>query len=295
MIPAAIVLSLLAAGLHALWNVLLKTSGDPLRTSARATAASTAIVIPCGLLAWALVGRPGIPAATWGLIVLSALGELGYFIFLTRAYSRGELSVVYPIARGSAPVLAVPAGLLLGNRLGGLGWAGVACLLAGMWTVRRPAGDGRAVIPALITGIFIAYYTAINSVGARTVAPWLYACGVWPVTALLLQGAVLLSKRKALATALDDLPGYSPAPGISAPAEPGWPLAFAIGVPMVVTYFLIITALSIAPLVVVAPVRESAIALVTGWGIWRLDERQGAWLRIVGIAGILAGLVLLAI
>ncbi len=295
MILLAIALSLVAAVLHALWNVLLKTSGDPLRTSARAMAASAAIFTPCGVLVWLLVGRPGMAAATWGLIVLSSFGELGYFLFLSEAYRRGELSVVYPIARGSAPLLAVPAGLLLGNRLSGTGWVGVVCVLAGMWIVRRPSGDSKAVVPALITGVFIAFYTAVNSVGARQAPPWLYACGDWTISALLLNVVVWLigqHARRALVVAGTDAAD----PAIEADRDvPDWSRALAIGTPMAVTYLLIITALSLAPLVVVAPVRESAIALVTGWGIWRLDERQGAWLRVAGICGILSGLVLLAI
>lgn len=289
----AIALSLLAACLHALWNVLLKASGDPLRMSARAMAVTAAILAPCGVLGWRLVGEPGIPQSTWGLIVLSGLCELGYFLFLSEAYRRGELSVVYPIARGSAPVLAVPAGLALGNRLGSGGWAGVLCLLIGMWVVRRPSGDRRAVLPALVTGVFIAGYTAVNSVGARTIPPWLYACGVWTVSAVLLNGVVWLSIRLSRRAAI--VSGGGPQRSAADEAVPTWSRALAIGAPMAVTYLLVITALSIAPLVVVAPVRESAIALVTGWGIWRLDERQGVWLRIAGIAAILSGLVLLAL
>ena len=293
MIMLAIALSLLAAGLHALWNILLKAAGDPLRMSARAMAASAAIVAPCGALGWVIAGRPGVPLNTWELIVLSSLCELGYFLFLSEAYRRGELSVVYPIARGSAPVLAVPAGLALGNRLGWNGWTGVACLLIGMWVVRRPSGDRRAVQPALITGVFIAGYTAVNSVGARTIPPWLYAWGVWTVSTALLNAAVWTRGRLALRT----WPARPPRPQAPTGAGdvPTWSRALAIGVPMTVTYLLVITALSIAPLVVVAPVRESAIALVTGWSIWRLDERQGARLRIAGIAAILSGLVLLAL
>ena len=293
MILLAIALSLLAACLHALWNVLLKASGDPLHMSARAMAATAAILAPCGALGWRLAGEPGIPPSTWGLIVLSALCELGYFLFLSEAYRRGELSVVYPIARGSAPALAVPAGLALGNRLSWAGWVGVICLLVGMWVVRRPSGDRRAVPPALVTGVFIACYTAVNSVGARTIPPWLYASGVWAASASLLNGAVWmrsrLSRHAVVGRPAD--PRYATADD----TVPTWSRALAIGVPMTVTYLLVITALSIAPLVVVAPIRESAIALVTGWGIWRLDERQGIRLRVAGIAVVLIGLVLLAL
>jgi drug/metabolite transporter (DMT)-like permease len=63
----------------------------------------------------------------------------------------------------------------------------------------------------------------------------------------------------------------------------------------IVTYFMVLLALRLAPLTIVAPLRESAIVLVTGWGIWRLKEREGAWLKLGGAAGIVAGVVLVAI
>jgi drug/metabolite transporter (DMT)-like permease len=182
----AIGIALAAAVLHALWNVLLKTSGDPLLTSARAAAASATLLTPIAGVAWLLDGRPGISATVWGLVALSSLGELAYFLCLSDAYRRGDLSVVYPIARGTAPLLAIPAGLLLGERLQPIAWLGVASLLAGIWIVRRPAGSSAAVFPALLTGVCIAAYSAVDRSGARLAPPWLYGWAIWAGTAVLL-------------------------------------------------------------------------------------------------------------
>src|SRR5437868_12146987 len=108
-----VLLALVAAGLHAGWNVLLKTSGDPLPTATRALAASSAVVTPLALIAWFLTGHPNLPPLGWTVLVLSSLAELVYFIFLSRAYRLGDLSVVYPVARGSGPLVAAAAGLFI--------------------------------------------------------------------------------------------------------------------------------------------------------------------------------------
>jgi drug/metabolite transporter (DMT)-like permease len=82
-------------------------------------------------------------------------------------------------------------------------------------------------------------------------------------------------------------------PGATITVEPRRSLL--VGVLMTTTYFMILFALSVAPLAIVAPVRESAIVLVAAWGIWRLRERRGAWLRVAGAFAILAGIALVAI
>src|SRR5690349_23187749 len=107
MMTLALPLVAVAAVLHATWNVLLKTSDDPLRVSSRAMAASAALITPAVSIAWLITGRPGIDAEGWLLVTLSALLEAAYFWFLSAAYRRGDLSVVYPLARGTAPLLAV--------------------------------------------------------------------------------------------------------------------------------------------------------------------------------------------
>jgi drug/metabolite transporter (DMT)-like permease len=202
--------------------------------------------------------------------------ELGYFIALSTAYQRGELSVVYPIARGTAPLLAVLAGLLLlRERLGIAALIGVLCLLAGIWAVRRPSPAGSALVPALITGVLIASYSAVDRVGVRLGSPWLYGEALW-----LFEAVFLLTYSRVVRV-----------PGASLRVDPKTSLG--VGVLMTATYFMILYVLSIEPLALVAPLRESAIVLVTAWGVWRLRERQGAWLRVVGALGIVAGIALL--
>ena len=135
----AIALVLVAAVLHAGWNVLLKTSGDTLWTAVRLQAIGTAILLPVGIAAWLSNGRPAVPADAFWLAVGSGVVEAIYFVCLSAAYSRGALSLVYPLARGTAPLLAVAVGILLLNeRLAPLAVAGVACLLVGILLVAQP-------------------------------------------------------------------------------------------------------------------------------------------------------------
>lgn len=274
-VAIAIPLALGAALLHALWNVLLKTGGDPLRVAARAAWSSILVVTPLAAVAWFVAGRPTMPLAAWLIAALSSGVELGYFIVLAEAYRRGDLSVVYPLARGTAPLLAVLAGLLiLREHLSPLALLGVLCLLAGIWIVRRPVMFGPAVLPALATGVTIAIYTTIDSIGVRLTSPLLYD---WVLSVFI---AVLL----ALWVRIRPPP---PAP------ETG--RALLVGLLMLGAYLMVLIALSVAPLTVVSPLRESAIVLVSGWSVWRLGERRGAVLRLTGAAAILGGIVLLTL
>ena len=278
MSPFALALVLGAAVLHATWNVLLKTSEDPLPAATRAVISSAALLtVPVAVL-WLAGGRPGMLLQGWLLALVSGVVELAYFIFLSLAYQRGELSMVYPLARGTAPVLAVAVGLIvLGERVSVAALAGVACLLAGVWAVRRPSAAGPATVPALLTGICIAAYSALDRVGVRLGPVWLYGWALWAWVSVLLAAWVLVQKR-----------------GVTWQRE-DWRRGLAIGIPMTAAYLMVLGAFRIAPLTLVAPVRESAIVLVTGWGVWRLRERTGAWLRLAGALAILAGAVLVAL
>ena len=130
--PLALGFIAVAAVLHVAWNVLLKTAGDPLRTATIGVAAASLGLVPLTAIAWALLGQPAIPAAAWAIGIASGGVEVLYFVFLAAAYRRGDLSIVYPLARGSAPLLAVAIGVLvLGERLPGPAAAGVALLIAG--------------------------------------------------------------------------------------------------------------------------------------------------------------------
>jgi drug/metabolite transporter (DMT)-like permease len=298
-IPLGIALALSAAGLHAVWNVLLKQSEDPLRISTRALESAALISSPLVGITWLLSGRPGFPANVWLLAILSSVFELAYFVFLSRAYRLGDISEVYPVARGTAPLLLVASGLfLLREHLSGLALVGVLCLLAGIFIVRPPIRAGKALAPALLTGLTIASYSTIDRVGVRIVAPWLYGWAVWVMTASLL--AIWLRAQRKLRerhreTNREVRPGLMRSKTDPSDVEPGWPKSILVGMFMTVSYLLVLMALSVAPLAIVAPVRESAIVLVTVWGLWRLQERTAIWPRVGGAVAIVAGIALLAL
>ncbi len=112
------VLVLFVAVLHVIWNAILKTSGDTLRTAGRAMVVGVSVFAPIILVVWLSQGQPGFPPAVVPLGIASGFLEAAYFVSLSAAYKRGDLSEVYPIARGTAPILSVTLGVVvLGERL----------------------------------------------------------------------------------------------------------------------------------------------------------------------------------
>lgn len=284
MLAAAIALALTAAAIHGTWNVLVKVSGDPIATFQRATLAAALVATPLVGITWWVLGRPLLVPAAVGFCVLSATLETTYLWLLSTAYRRGEISVVYPIARGSAPLISVVAGLgLLGERLTPLQLAGVVFLLFGILGVTLPQTSGRATIPALLTGVAIAGYSIVDRLGVRLTTPWLYG---WLLITLV-AAELYFSMRVARW-----LHAAEPAPRVAVMSP--WQ-ATLIGVLIWGGYLLVLWALSLAPLAVVAPVRETAIVAVAVWGVWRLRERRGAALKISGAVATLTGVALLAI
>jgi drug/metabolite transporter (DMT)-like permease len=286
-----------AAILHVAWNVLLKTAGDPLRAAGIGLLAASVLIVPGAAIGWLLAGQPPIPPEAILLGAVSGVLEAAYFTLLAAAYRRGDLSVVYPIARGTAPLLAVAVGIgVLGERLGTLGIAGVAALLVGLLALQRPWRFLRRAVPgrpgpdpavgfALATGVMIASYSAVDRVGARLVEPWLYAALIWAFGTVFLWAWIVAVDRVR-----------------SGPSHGGAPLdvgkAAVGGVMTLAAYLLILTAFSVAPLTAVAPLRESAIVLASGWGTLRLGEAAGgreAALRIAASAVVVLGAVFLAL
>lgn len=300
MSPEIIALVGLAAVLHVAWNVRLKTAVDPLRTATIGMLAASVGIVPAGIVAWWASGAPPLPVEGIALGIASGVVEAVYFVFLAAAYRRGDLSVVYPIARGTAPPLAVAIGVtLLGERLGVGGSVGVAALLAGFLWLQRPwralamARMNQSVEPgarrsvdtsilfALATGMTIATYTAIDRVGVRLIDPLPYAAILWATccVALALWNRLVAGgdlRRDGLAATRSAVVG-------------GW---LTLG-----AYLCILIALSVAPLSGVAPLRESATVFAAAWGSVRLGEaadraevgrRVGASVLIVGGALLLA-------
>jgi len=282
MIAAGVALALIAAAVHGTWNAIVKVGGDPLRTFRRATlmagVAATIALVPELII----FGRPSVPIAAIELCVVSSLLETAYLVLLSTAYRRGELSAVYPIARGSAPLLAVGVGLVLfGERLSGAQLVGVALLLLGILAVTVSQAGGRATLPALLTGVAIASYTSVDRLGVRLTAPWFYGWLLFSLMAIELPVALALARGVL---------------GIETGGEvPRWTKSALIGGGMWLGYFLVLWALSLAPLAVVAPVRETAIVAVAVWGVWRMRERRSAALKLSGAVATLAGVALLAV
>jgi uncharacterized membrane protein len=298
--PSIIGLVAVAAILHVAWNVRLKTAGDPLRAATIGMLAAAVAIVPGGALIWWLDGARTLPADGVALGITSGVVEAVYFIFLAAAYRRGDLSVVYPLARGSAPLLAVAVGVVaLGERLGVAGSFGVVALLAGFLWLQRPwralalarrgarGGEARRtaldspVLFALATGVTIATYTTIDRLGTRLIEPVPYAAILWATSCVVLVGWVVLVAGGDLFR--DGMVSARRA------AVGGW---LTLG-----AYLCILVALSVAPLSGVAPLRESATVFAAAWGSVRMGEaadraevgrRIGASVLIVGGALLLA-------
>jgi drug/metabolite transporter (DMT)-like permease len=160
-------------------------------------------------------------------------------------------------------------------------------LLLGILAVTLSQASGRATVPALLTGVAIAAYTAVDRVGVRLSTPWLYG---WLLVVML---AVSVPVSMWIADRLGAIRG-AVAGGTSASVPP-LGQAVMIGLFMWVGYLLVLWALSLAPLSVVAPVRETAVVGVAIWGVWRLRETRGAAMKLSGALATLVGVALLAL
>jgi uncharacterized membrane protein len=287
--PFVIALVAISAILHVAWNVRLKTAGDPLRAATVGMLAASFGIVPAGILAWWLGGAEPLPPDGILLGVLSGTVEAGYFILLSAAYRRGDLSVVYPIARGTAPLLAVAIGvIILGEQLGVAGSIGVLLLLLGFLLLQQPwralrghRGIDPSVAFAIATGVTIATYSAIDRVGTRTMSPITYAAILWLTTSVVL----VLWVR--LVAGGDIFAGGRTE--VRRAAVGGW---LTLG-----AYLLILFALSVAPLSGVAPLRESATVFAAAWGSVRLGEAasdRDSARRIGASVAIVAGALFLA-
>jgi drug/metabolite transporter (DMT)-like permease len=312
--PGIILLLLVAALLHAAWNVLLKTADDPLRTAGRGMLVGAGFLIPIALIGWLVSGRPAIPDGAWQLSILSGILEAAYFVFLSAAYRRGDLSLVYPIARGTAPVLSVAVGVIvLGERLEPPGWIGVGLLLAGILALQKPWAVFRrssqmprhvreAAAFALLTGVTITAYSAVDRDGARLIDPLFYAAMLWTFGSIFLLSWIGLvvrrDRKRAAATEVTVAAAEVPRPGLVGRLLSGrWTRAGIGGLITVAAYLFVLVAYRYAPLTAVAPLRESAIVIISGWGSFRLKEARGrrdATTRMGVAVIVVIGAVLLA-
>jgi multidrug transporter EmrE-like cation transporter len=150
--PLVFGLIAVAAVLHVTWNVLVKTSGEPLRAAGVGMVLGAIVLTPLAVIGWFMIGRPAIPTEAVALGIGSGVFEAIYVVVLSAAYRAGDLSIVYPLARGTATLLAVGIGIaILGERPGPLGLAGIGTLLVGFFGLQRPwsvRGGSIAVWPS---------------------------------------------------------------------------------------------------------------------------------------------------
>jgi uncharacterized membrane protein len=287
--PAVIGLVGIAGILHVAWNVRLKTADDPLRAATIGMVAAAVVIVPLGVASWWASGAEPLAPEGVALGITSGALEVLFFVLLSAAYRRGDLSIVYPIARGTAPLVAIAIGVgLFGEQLGLGGSIGVVLLLGGFLVLQRPwrAVRGRAAFDpaiafALATGVMIAAYSAVDRLGTQRMAILPYAAILWITAAAGLTVWVALIGGGRL---FRDGPG-----AVRRAAIGGW---FTLA-----AYLLILVALSVAPLSAVAPLRESTTVLAAAWGSVRLGEAAGrgeAARRIGASVLIVGGALLLA-
>ena len=270
-------LVLLAALLHATWNALVKTGGDRFAVLTLTMVSASLFALP------ALPFLPLPDPASWPFLLASVLLHQLYFGTLVLAYGHGDLSQVYPIARGTAPLLvAVAAWLFAGEILAPLQMAGLMIVCAGLISLawRRGAmvaGEHKAVPLALLTSLWIALYSICDGLGVRRAGTdlayiaWLFVLSGPPIL------AVACWRRRGRLISL-----------VRTHAK----LGLGAGLVTALAYGLVIWALGRAPMAQVVTLRETSVLFAAGIGALVLKEPFGRR-RIVAAAIIVAGAGLL--
>jgi drug/metabolite transporter (DMT)-like permease len=277
-ITVPIVLIVIGAGaLHAIWNAIAKYLDDRLAAFALIGIASTL----GGAAVLALTGLPRGAAVPFA--VASALIHIGYELALMNSYRLGAFSQVYPIARGTSPlVVALGAYVLAGERLSPVALAGVAVLAAGLASLALSSGrltrsELPAVTAAVITGLVIAGYTVVDGLGVRRAGdPYAYAGLLF-----LLMGPVMPAVALWRRPRLEWLTGPAAGQGLLA------------GALSLVAYGTVLWAQTRAPLAEVAAIRETSVVFAALIGMRLFAERFGAR-RVAAAALVAAGILLIS-
>ena len=267
MTAAAIGLALGAAVLHACWNLLLAGSRDTQATTVLVLALGVVLAAPVAALSW------DVESAALPYLAASAGLELVYFALLAAAYARAELSVVYPLSRGGAPVFVLLGAIALGAAPTAAEVAGVLLVAAGVVLVRGlHGGDRVGTAFGLALALCIAGYTLVDNAGIEHADPIAYLELV--LIPVALAGAVAVGPTRLRAA-------YRPA------LLPAALAGFA-------AYALVLAALKLAPAAPVAAVRETSVVIAVGLAAVVLHERVGRG-RLAGAFVVVAGVVLLAL
>ncbi len=273
--PVAFALALAAAFVHAGWNLLLGRADDSEAATSAAMLVGAVVFAPVALVS----GH--VTAAAWPFLVASNLLELGYIAVLARAYNEGRASAVYPIARGSAPVLVLLASIVLGRGADAAQLVGVGLVAGGVVLLRARASSERGVSRAglllgLAVGTCIAGYTLVDKSGLQHASPL-------PYLELAMIGPAL---------------GYFALvvhrSGISAVCRAVNRSTVAAGVGLFGAYGLVLLALARSAAAPVAAVRETSVVILTVMSAVWLHEtvRRRQWVAVIVIGVGIATLAL---
>jgi drug/metabolite transporter (DMT)-like permease len=271
---SALVLALAAAFLHATWNLLLARSEDTEGATAVALVVGLLAGIPLALAAWS------VHAAAIPYLAAASIFQLAYIALLVGAYARADMSVVYPLARGVAPVIVlVVAVAALNASASPAQAAGVAAVGGGVLLVRGLRLDvaaARGALLSLAVAACIAGYTLTDKYGVRHANPLAYVELEMLLPTFVYAGVVVRIRGRARMRA------------VSTPAN-----AIA-GVAMLLGYALVLLALKRASAPSVAAVRESSVVIATGLAAVVLHERVTP-ARFAGAVVVVGGIALVAL
>ncbi len=263
---------LFAAACHAGWNALIKVGLDPLSTTALIALGSAVVSLAC----LPFFGMPAL--AAWPWIVASAVIHLFYFAALIESYRTGDLGQVYPIARGTAPLMTAGAStVFIGEPLSLLSWTGIVVLAAGVLLLSARGGrafekiDRRAVGFALMTALTICTYSIVDGIGARvSLNPESYVAWVFIGNAILLVPYAFWRDGRDVGAAMRRF----------------WLRGLVGGTLSAVSYGIALWAMTLAPIAIVATLRETSVLFGAAIAVVWLKEplrplRLGAALLIV--------------
>jgi drug/metabolite transporter (DMT)-like permease len=269
---SAFLLVLGAAVLHAGWNVVLARATDVAAATTVALALSVLLFAPVAIATWE------VDAAAIPWIAASVFLEIVYFALLTSAYSRSDLSLVYPIARGSAPVLVLVGAAVAGAAIGVAQAVGVLLVGGGIVLVRglTRESDAAGVLFAVCIGAAIAGYTLVDKEGVEHAA-------VIPYFELVLAPVALVAISWHVATRRLT----------QVRAEVRW-ATLAASIFAFAAYAFVLAALTLAPAPAVAAVRETSVLFAVAFGAVALRERVGRE-RIAGAMLVVSGVAIVAL
>ncbi len=249
---------LAAAAFHATWNALLKVKLAPI-------VAISLISVGCGIVVLPVMPFVGWPRPeAWPFICGSLFVHLFYYSALAEAYKTGDLGLVYPIARGAAPLMtATGAYLILGQDLEAFGWLGVTVLASGV-LVLSFKGSAPAATPnfrsigfALLTALTIATYTLIDGIGAKLAgSAHAYSGWLFVLDAIMMIGYSLLRFPAAFLAGM----------------RTDWKLVLVGGGLSAAAYWTAIWAMTVAPIALVAALRETSVLIAAIIGVVFLRE-----------------------